>query len=253
MTELSGRLIPQTIAPAATHMAIDAWLLEQLRQGDQPPTLRFYQWSPAALSLGYHQRRWPEHWRHLHWQDRPVELVRRPTGGRAVLHQGDFTYSLTLPVIPGRQRALYQKICDGLVAAWQTLGVLLQYGTAGREYRHQPNCFALATPADLVTPSGYKLVGSAQVRRDRALLQQGTFRLWPDPALHQAVFGEPLPAATVPPEIPEAVSDDWLSVLSGLIVKALSQSLGITFKPQPLSPLEIEQALAACGRQGTIQ
>ncbi|MEO1299948.1 MAG: lipoate--protein ligase family protein, partial [Cyanobacteria bacterium J06636_16] len=78
-------------------MAVDTWLLDQLIAGQQPPTLRFYRWRPAAISLGYHQKRWPATWRALSWQDQPVDLVKRPTGGRAVLHQGDLTYAIALP------------------------------------------------------------------------------------------------------------------------------------------------------------
>ncbi len=75
-------------------MAIDAWLLEQHDLGKHPPTLRFYTWEPAAISLGYHQRRWPQYWQGLTGQGQPLDMVRRPSGGRAVLHQGDLTYAV---------------------------------------------------------------------------------------------------------------------------------------------------------------
>ncbi|HEY9649888.1 MAG TPA: lipoate--protein ligase family protein, partial [Coleofasciculaceae cyanobacterium] len=73
-------------------MAIDQWLLEQHRIGNHPPVVRFYTWASPTISLGYHQRRWPVFWQQLTWQGIPLDLVRRPTGGRAVLHQGDLTY-----------------------------------------------------------------------------------------------------------------------------------------------------------------
>jgi len=75
-------------APGRIQMAIDHWLLEQHKLGLLPSTLRFYTWSPPAISLGYHQSNWPEYWQQLTWQGAPLQLVRRPTGGRAVLHQG---------------------------------------------------------------------------------------------------------------------------------------------------------------------
>ncbi|HSM82971.1 MAG TPA: lipoate--protein ligase family protein, partial [Nodosilinea sp.] len=94
MSPTPWRLIPPIAAPGAVQMAIDTWLLDQHQRHGHPPTLRFYTWSPAAISLGVSQRQQiPEHWRGLRWQGQPVDLVQRPTGGRGVLHQGDLTYS----------------------------------------------------------------------------------------------------------------------------------------------------------------
>lgn len=232
------RLIPALTAAGTTQMAIDRWLLEQLIAARQPPVLRFYQWFPAAISLGYHQTEWPEQWRHLTWQGIPIELVRRPSGGRAVLHQGDLTYAIAMPLTTSRQAA-YQQICDALIAAWRRLDVDLHYGTAGRSYRHQANCFALATPADLVTSSGYKLIGSAQLRRDRYLLQHGSIQLWPDLALGQQVFGpDSMPKTSRPKAIPLQPDAAFLGHLQQLIQDELARSLQIEFTVQPLTAVE---------------
>ncbi|MBE7381931.1 MAG: lipoate--protein ligase family protein [Leptolyngbya sp. SIO1E4] len=229
------RFIPEVVVSGETHMAIDAWLLDQLRSGQQGPTLRFYRWQPIALSLGYHQQRWPDHWRHLSWQGQSVELVRRPTGGRAVLHQGDFTYAMTMPMLGRRRQDLYQHICGALIAAWGRLGVSLCYGSAGQGYHHQPSCFATATAADLVTSTGYKLIGSAQLRRDRTLLQQGTMRLWPNPVLYSQVFGEAMTLAPAPDIIPNQPTDVWLTALATLIIEEMEKGLGIRFETKPLT------------------
>jgi len=232
------RFVPTIAAAGATQMAIDEWLLDQLIQGQQPPTLRFYRWSPIALSLGYHQKQWPESWADLCWQGQPVELVRRPTGGRGVLHQGDLTYAIAMPLMGHRQEA-YRQICDALIAAWKHLGVNLRYGTTGHTYRHQANCFALATPADLVTATGYKLIGSAQLRRDRYLLQHGSIRLWPNWQLYRQVFGAAaVPAVARPAAIPEHADEGFLASLEQLIQQQLARSLQIKFAPAPLSPAE---------------
>ncbi len=74
------RFIPLLKAPGTIQMALDLWLLEQHRQGLIPPTLRFYTWDPLAISLGYHQHKFPEQWQQLNWNGLPVELVQRPTG-----------------------------------------------------------------------------------------------------------------------------------------------------------------------------
>ncbi|MCS6815259.1 MAG: lipoate--protein ligase family protein [Cyanobacteria bacterium] len=172
-------------------MQIDAWLLEHHRRGQHPSTLRFYSWSPPALSLGYHQRHIPPHWHSLTWQGKPIELVRRPTGGRAVLHLGDLTYALVTSGIAGDRTRGYRHLCEFLIQGWRALGVDLHYGQAQRTYIHRADCFDTATDADLVTADGVKLIGSAQLRRGHAILQHGSIRLAPDPELVTYVFGSP--------------------------------------------------------------
>lgn len=230
------------VAAGSFHMAVDAWMLDQLITGKQQPTLRLYRWQPVAISLGYHQRQWPEHWQSLEWQGKPIDLVRRPTGGRAVLHQGDFTYAIALPLLSNRRQDLYQHICDALIATWKRLGVPLRYGTAGRGYHHQANCFAVATAADLVTPNGYKLIGSAQLRRDRYLLQQGTMRLWPNADLFHRVFGEAMETSQQLKDLPPQASDAWLQLLAKIIVEEIEKGLGVVFETQPLTPQEQQDA-----------
>jgi lipoate-protein ligase A len=191
------RIIPPQSAAGALHMKVDLWLLEQHRQGRVPSTLRFYTWSPPAISLGFHQRIWPDAWNSLQWQDQAIDLVRRPTGGRAVLHQGDLTYAIITSDQPGNRQETYRYLCEFLVAGWRSLGVELTYGVAGRGYIHNPNCFGTATNADLVTSTGYKFIGSAQLRRGNAILQHGSMRLAPDANLFQQVFGGDRPM--IPP------------------------------------------------------
>ena len=188
------RLSPLLNAPGRVQMAIDLWLLEQHRKGCHPPTLRFYTWSPPAISLGYHQRHWPEFWQNLTWQGQPIELVRRPSGGRAVLHQGDLTYAVVTSGLAGSRAQIYQTLCQFLIAGWGTLDVALHYGDAGRGYIHNPNCFGTATGADLVSAENAKLIGSAQLCRGNAILQHGSMRLQPDDTLFTQVFNAPPPS-----------------------------------------------------------
>jgi lipoate---protein ligase len=183
------RLIPLLEAGGNVQMAIDRWLLEQHYWGKHPPTLRFYTWSPPAISLGYHQHQYPEYWQYLTWKGQKLDLVQRPTGGRAVLHQGDLTYAVVTSGLTGSRLQVYEKICEFLIQGWRSLGVELDYGTAGRGYIHNPNCFGTATSADLVLPDGGKLIGSAQLRRGGIILQHGSIRLQPDAELFTQVFG----------------------------------------------------------------
>jgi len=184
----SWRLIPLLEASGDVQMSLDRWLLEQHRQGNHPPTLRFYTWSPVAISLGYHQRHYPQAWQDLTWQGQKIDLVRRPTGGRGVLHQGDLTYSIITSGLEGNVYTVYQTLCAFLIAGWQRLGIQLYYGQAGRQYVHQANCFGLATNADLVDSCGTKLIGSAQMRQGHAILQHGSMLLNVNADLFKQVF-----------------------------------------------------------------
>jgi lipoate-protein ligase A len=234
------RLIPPMVAPGALHMAIDAWLLDQHLYHDHPPTLRFYTWDPPAISLGFSQRRnLPDHWPHLTWRGQPVELVQRPTGGRGVLHQGDLTYALITSGIPGNRDQVYRHLCQFLIQGWGQLGVDLHFGHASRPDLHSPNCFSLATAADLVTSTGIKWIGSAQLRRGSGLLQHGSMRLNPDPALYEQVFQTPAPVADDPPSLPS--TSDIIDTLT----QAAANAFGCTFLPNPLTSSEMATIRAA--------
>ncbi|BAU43037.1 biotin/lipoate A/B protein ligase family protein [Leptolyngbya sp. O-77] len=233
------RLIPLMRADGATQMAIDRWLFEQHTQGLHPPTLRFYTWEPIALSLGYHQRQIPEHWRSLTYQEQPIDLVRRPSGGRAVLHQGDLTYAVITSGLEPSRKAAYEKICAFLIEGWRSLGISLHYGNAGRGYIHNPHCFGTATSADLVTDSGYKLVGSAQLRRGECILQHGSMRLCPDFDLSCQVFGT---AQTTDGVIKSAIGDPPdLAAIIAVLATAAEQCFGICLVAQPITSAEWRQ------------
>ncbi|YAF98751.1 MAG: lipoate--protein ligase family protein [Nodularia sp. CChRGM 3473] len=220
-------------------MAIDRWLLEQHQSGKHPPTLRFYTWSPPAISLGYHQRQYPECWQNLIWRDQQLDLVRRPTGGRAVLHQGDLTYAVITSGIAGSRLQIYEKICEFLIQGWRSLGVELRYGTAGRGYIHNPNCFGTATGADLVLLDGAKLIGSAQLRRGEAILQHGSMRLQPDAALFAQVFNT---ESLTTVQIPQSLS---LEKIIAALIAAACDCFVMQIEVQPLSQSEWEAIFAA--------
>lgn len=232
------RLIPLLEAAGNVQMAIDRWLLEQHQSGKHPPTLRFYTWSPPAISLGYHQRQYPEYWQHLTWLGQKLDLVRRPTGGRAVLHQGDLTYAVITSGLVGSRVQVYEKICEFLIQGWRSLGVELDYGTAGRGYIHNPNCFGIATNADLVMPDGTKLIGSAQLRRGGVILQHGSIRLQPDTELFDQVFGT---ESFTTVQLPQSLSVE--KIIAALITAA-SNCFDMQIEVKPLLQSEWEEILA---------
>lgn len=184
------RYIPLMVTSGQLQMAIDDWLLQQHYQGNHPPILRFYRFDPVAISLGYLQRTYPHPWDFLQWRGQPIALVHRPTGGRAVLHCGDLCFTVITSHLTGKRAEIYRQLCEFLIQGWQTLGLDLDYGKAGRGYIHNPSCFATATNADLVDNLGNKFIGSALRFKDQAILQQGSIQLNPDRVLFEAVFEE---------------------------------------------------------------
>ena len=226
------RLIPPIGAAGAVQMSIDRWLLQQHILGQIPPTLRFYTWSQPTISLGYHQRHYPEHWQSLVWYDLPIDIVKRPTGGRGVLHQGDLTYALIGSGFVGKRVEVYQQICQFLIDGWRSIGIDLQYGHAGTGYIHNPNCFGTATSADLVCANGYKLIGSAQLIKSGAILQHGSIRLNPDLELFERVFGETI---THPPSAISQLTND---LIIEALIHAAQNIFQVNFEIKPLSDRE---------------
>lgn len=172
------RFLDTQIQDAAMNMAIDEAVLQHHLRGEAPPTLRVFRWTQPSISLG----RFQNVEREIHsdlCEQQGIALVRRPTGGRAVYHRDEFTYSLVSSKaygIPSGIVASYAYLAQGLIAALELLGVPAQL-SAGRVSK-QPSaaCFASSTQADL-TSGGFKLIGSAQVWKDEALLQQGSLPL----------------------------------------------------------------------------
>ncbi|MBV6626975.1 MAG: lipoate--protein ligase family protein [Rivularia sp. (in: Bacteria)] len=217
-------------------MAIDEWLLKQHQSG-HPPALRFYTWLPSAISLGYHQRNYPDDWQRLIWKGQKIDLVRRATGGRAVLHHGDLTYAVVASGFSKSRMEAYKNICEFLITGWRNLGIELHYGIAGRGYINNPNCFGTATGADLVTADGCKLIGSAQLRRGNVILQHGSMRLKPDVELFKKVFGEELLDSV-------AIGEDLeIERIIAVLIDAAKDCFGVEFEEKGLSDDEWEEIL----------
>ena len=128
------RFLDTGALPGALNMAVDQAILGLHANGKSPPTLRFYQWTPPAVSLGFCQK---NHNLDLAACRRlGIEVVRRPSGGRAVLHLGDLTYAViagTADGIPSAVTAAYRLICDGLLQGFRRLGIDARHGPR----RHQ--------------------------------------------------------------------------------------------------------------------
>lgn len=183
----SWRLIIDGPADGAWNMALDeAILAGYLAEGGvRPPTLRLYGWAPPTLSLGRSQEAASScDRRFLH--ESGIGLVRRPTGGRAVLHDAERTYSvignLGRPPFEGGVLAVYRRIASALEAGLRGLGVEARAGDAvargpsPRDPAAGPACFDAPSAHELLA-GGRKVVGSAQLRRAGAFLQHGSILL----------------------------------------------------------------------------
>ena len=169
---------------AYTNMAVDEALLEGQIGGGPPPTIRFYSWRPPAVSLGYTQA--IETINLESCRTSGIGVVRRTTGGRAILHVDDFTYSITArednPIVQGTLMDTYRKISLALLASLQQLGVEAAFAPgdrnpdAGTAFSGAAACFAASSQYEL-TAGGKKIIGSAQRRKEGAVLQQGSLPL----------------------------------------------------------------------------
>ncbi|HLZ55436.1 MAG TPA: biotin/lipoate A/B protein ligase family protein [Ktedonosporobacter sp.] len=178
MQTTAYRFLNTGIQDAALNMAIDEAILTHHLQGQVPPTLRVFRWTQPAISLGRFQSIEREIEEDLCSQ-RGVALVRRPTGGRAVYHRDEFTYSIVIGKrhgVPAGVVAAYAYLAQGLLSALQALGIRAEISDERVNKHPSAACFASSTQADL-TSGGFKLVGSAQVWKDDALLQQGSLPL----------------------------------------------------------------------------
>jgi len=168
-------------AEGAWNMAVDEALLTDAAESGQA-TLRFYQWNEPTLSLGYFQRHAD---RQAHPPSVNCPLVRRPSGGGAIIHDTELTYSLTLPWrTAGTGECLYNLMHETLVEALAGWGLATRrWVTCGASEKAQTRavaepflCFERRAPGDVVVDSA-KIAGSAQRRRGQALLQHGSVLL----------------------------------------------------------------------------
>ncbi|MBN1545444.1 MAG: lipoate--protein ligase family protein [Syntrophaceae bacterium] len=167
-------------------MAVDEALFRVLQERGGSPILRFYGWEKPALSIGYFQN--AEREINLGYcQKSNLDIVRRPTGGKAVLHDRDLTYSIVSPEVPPffspNLIGNYQAICTCLIRGFAELGIPVGMGEDQRKDADREMgaiCFAFPAPFELLS-RGRKICGSAQVRSRGCFLQHGSIPLDFDP------------------------------------------------------------------------
>jgi len=177
------RLLNTGYLDGATNMAIDEAILLAVAEGVVPPTLRFFGWQPPCLSLGCNQPLADVDTTRCAAQG--VDVVRRPTGGRAILHIDELTYSVIAPQgdlrVAGDITESYRRLSTGLLAGLRRLGVPVVEAEPqpDRPQNPSPICFEVPSHYE-ITVRGRKLIGSAQARRHGCVLQHGALPLHGD-------------------------------------------------------------------------
>lgn len=244
------RFIDTGINDGFLNMAIDEAILDAHLRGLCPPTLRVYRWSPPALSLGYFQSLEKEI-EMSRCSELGIDLVRRLSGGKAVLHYDELTYSVVTSEKYGFPKSIaksYRLLSEGLIAAYRILGLEVCLETHTTKEPSSAACFSSTGLADIAF-QGRKFCGSAQFRRGDALLQHGSLPISLDAQLFfsiikfpstsirdraQADFGHQ--AAGISEILGSKIG--WQELKEALY-KGFQISLGIEFYENTLIPEEI--------------
>jgi lipoate-protein ligase A len=235
------RLLVDGSASGPFNMGVDEALLDTaLRDGQ--PTLRFYLWRGPWLSLGYGQLEDSEG-----AEARKVAglgVVRRSTGGRAVLHGCDLTYALVAPanLLPDGLQATYALIASCISSALRELHVAVERvdDPVASERDSEFDCFA-APVTDELCVGGLKLVGSAQRRVGGGVLQHGSIRMTPDPALARDAAGLRDGVAT---SLEELHCKATCEELRQALIRSFAEALEARFEPLGLLDRELGAARA---------
>ncbi len=248
-------------------MALDEAILETTTEEKSLPTLRLYSWSPPCLSLGHAQPISQIDLDRL--KERNWSIVRRPTGGRAILHADELTYSVAAPInnphLAGGVLESYKKISQGLVRALQILNVEIAIQPEVKlssDEREQAICFELPSSYE-ITARGKKLIGSAQVRRRGGVLQHGSLPLggdltricqvlsYPDDEQRTIAASRLRDRATTLEEI-LGFPISWQDVANAM-VEGFKEGLHIHLEPMDLSKEELAKAERLCKEKHELQ
>ncbi|MDF1542419.1 MAG: lipoate--protein ligase family protein [Anaerosomatales bacterium] len=240
-------IVEESPRTGSWNMAVDRALQLARADGSVSPTVRIYSWIRPTVSLG-------------RFQDAAgvdldfcaghgVDVVRRATGGRGVLHDDEVTYSLVASVDDGVPRgvaASYRHLCAGLAEAYRLLGVPAELTRRTRGDGASAACYLHATPADL-SVGARKLSGSAQVWEGTTVLQHGSFTITRDLAAESAIFRLDDQARHSMADTTSTLADQLgnapeRQTVSAAIVEGFERGLGITLVQGELTAEETECA-----------
>lgn len=221
------------------NMSVDEKLLARAQAGEQVPVLRFYTWDPAAVSIGRFQKI-EDSVNADACKQHGFDIVRRITGGRAVLHNKELTYSIIAradnPLFPSNVLGTYKLIAAGLLQGLKNLGIPAEM--VSRSNRHaalvkkgvkDPACFSSPSWYEILV-HGRKIIGSAQRRLSGAFLQHGSILMDYDAALEAEVIPGGGSNDVVTSIKRELGGDVSFEEVKGAFVKGFSEALAIDFK-----------------------
>lgn len=252
---MTWRLLLTPPGRGAWNMAVDESILEHIGRGASLPTLRLYAWEPACLSLGHAQPFADVDLTRL--KAHGWEVVRRATGGRAILHTDELTYSviapLTEPRVEGSVLESYNRLAEALLLAVKNLGlpVEMKEGKADNGGIPNPVCFEVPSTYE-ITVNGKKLIGSAQARKKEGVLQHGSLPLTGDlTRIYQALeFEDESARETAAKRLLERATTvesalgreiGWGTAVQAF-VEAFEAQLGLSFERGELSESESRRA-----------
>jgi lipoate-protein ligase A len=244
---MTWRLIPYQSHSAFQNMAIDEAIFRETLKNRKPPTLRFFGWRPSAVSVGYFQDV-PKEIHAGRCRSAGVDIVRRITGGKAVYHQDEVTYSLASGSwerrFPDDIVRTYEIISSCLARGLSELGLrasLAETGKSGRKTERVPCCFSEPAGRELLI-RGRKICGSAQTRSHGGFLQHGSLLMTFDPAATAALIQSPLPPEQLRKRavgVNELVGTPVnAEALCEALQRGFSEELGIDFAPGELTQEE---------------
>ncbi len=230
------RLIIDTPGDACENMAKDEAIGLCVKEGRVPCTLRLYQWAHRSVTIGRYQRASEVNLKACRARDIPV--VRRPTGGRAILHGRDLTYSFSAitkgPYFSGGLLETYSIISRAFLVAFKKLDLPVAWKSRrekGRVLAGSPLCFQSISFGE-ITLKGRKVMGSAQKRWEGGFLQQGTIMLEIEPDLQEELFsgikGETLRQSMI--GLLEVRPELTLEAISAAIVQGFEEVFGVSFE-----------------------
>lgn len=193
------RFIPFEVKTGQENMQIDSDLLEYaIKNQLKEPIFRLYGWSPACVSLGRNQK--SDFLDLAFLKQNNIDYVRRLTGGRALLHDNEITYSYICPIsfLENGENVVnsYKEISKILIAAFKKLDIELDFGGIKKARGHLDYCMLISTGADLCYQNR-KLIGSAQFRKEGYILQHGSILYDYDKELLEKIFKEEVDTSSI--------------------------------------------------------
>ena len=191
--------IPYEVKTGQENMQIDSDLLEYaIKNQLKEPIFRLYGWSPACVSLGRNQK---SDFLDLDFlKQNNIDYVRRLTGGRALFHDNEITYSYICPIsfLENGENVVnsYKEISKILIAALKKLDIELDFGGIKKVNGHKDYCMLVSTGADLCYQNR-KLIGSAQFRKEGYILQHGSILYDYDKELLEKIFKEEVDTSSI--------------------------------------------------------